>query len=304
MSNREVDDIFSHPDLQPAVDGYDDVQTLELMTDVKGVNELQATTPLRQDDLEFVVDALHNGWRVYVNKLVYVAGTLFAHHEGRVVPLVADTQTYGYFRGFTTELIAGESELPKPELCYAFSNLEEPNDTEQEILFFARSDVHLEFPELLSERRAKALSEPILTEVDEIIVASADKPVGEIIAALVDADISTDASHKDLPFVYAMLVRHLDKMFTVSDIRAITTNVRGLTYSVKTRLPIEADGKVALAEPRFTVFTDAKTPVTLCLRGIFSARNQMLVGEERLVPIAHISDIGVLYGSGETAIQT
>lgn len=282
-----------HPDLQPQADGYEDVQTVKLMADAAAVNRLLLNEGFSSDEAKkTMLDVLNKKWSAYIGHVTYVAGNILAEYEGRLVSINDGERSSGYFQGFRSDWVVGDDGIHEV-LRYQFSSSAVVGSDADEIRFTADIGAHLEFPELISLARLRALAEPLIASVDEIMMAEDVDSTTSAILALRDANLPLffEAEDENGPVVCGYLADYLTKMSGLSSVSALKLALEGTSYSRALIEPHDTNGDAVLVSPTFFVKEFAPGYGELCLLGKFVQRGNKPVVEDRIIPLDIITNI-------------
>lgn len=248
MTDREPDDIFSHPDLQPSPDGAEDIQTHELMADAGIVNTaLLHGEIVGPDKIRLFVEALNRRWDAYRGHRVLVAGAIRGESDGELVTINLDQRLHGIFKGFATETVVDEAGV-HPVLCYEFSDTAD-SDTR----YYATTEVHLEFPDLISTQRLEALVAPLLDEIDAVINDERSESISFLLEQLREVSLHLDLDERDFDSVYGALAQYLNSVSSIAEATALTTVLKGVAYDKMTHESMPVSGPATLVDATFYV---------------------------------------------------
>lgn len=280
--SHELDD---HPDMMSfAPEQGDDVQTVEMMSDIARLDTLAASGDMSTDDLEVYVDMLSHKWRRYEGLSVIVTGAYSCEYEGKFVHIDDGTRSAATFRGFYKELIADDDKV-RWGVGYQFTGLDGTG------MFRAKSDVHLEFPDVISHDRLELLAAPLLEAIDEVMDDERAESIVFVLNALRDVSLYRNVSANDFNFLYSNIAGYLNRVSGLSDVTALTANLKGDTYDSKSLETVSAEGMATLVDASFYIVEPVPGVPELGLRATMVQRGNRPLVAERVIPLDSMRDI-------------
>lgn len=286
MTERMPDDIFSHPDLQPSPASAEDIQTHEMMKDATIVNTaLIHDEIVGQERIRVFVDALNHRWGAYRGQRVLIAGAIYGESEGGLVTINLNQRIQGIFKGFATEAVVDETGV-HPVICYELADT-----VDSDTRYYATTEVHLEFPDLISTQRLEALAAPLLDEVDGVISDERAESIDFLLEHLRDIPLHLDLEPQDFGPVYGALAQYLNSVSSIGGVTGITTVLKGMTYDPETRESIPVSGPATLVDATFYVHQPVPRLPELSLLATFVQRGNRPTVERRIIPLDSMTAI-------------